>query len=297
MSPYLACVINSFESSIHCADKGDGSVTAFGSEGEGPGEFNALTGIEHGPGGQVSAMDSGRRRLVSFSSDGTLVSETALPADFQTQQLNGDRLFGFKLVISDSFVPNFVPMATDAHSGEIVWERADLAEAAGRECLNGANGVIAPGGGLVGQECGHELAFFDSQDAPSATVMVSPSYSEALPNERDVSAHVEMVSRIGLPMSDAQKEAEAAELRQKPKEWILKPISFRFDGQSRLWVATTRDRDAFSYFDVWADSRYFGHVRVRDRLLGFDVLGSTLVTLVERAAGERAIDWYDLAGL
>ena len=66
-----------------------------------------------------------------------------------------------------------------------------------------------------------------------------------------------------------------------------------------LGVATTRDHDAFSYFDIWTDTAYTGAVRVRDRLMGFDIFGSTLVTLVERTPGadgigERAIDWYDL---
>ena len=78
-------------------------------------------------------------------------------------------------------------------------------------------------------------------------MVASPNYVEALPNERDVSAHVESIS----------------------------------------------------YVDVWSGTEYAGAVQIRDRLLGFDILGSTLVALVERpldedGVGEWAVDWYDI---
>ncbi len=302
MTEEIACVINSFESRIYCVDRRDGGINVFGGEGEGPGEFVGLTAIERGRDGQVVAVDIGRERLTFFKPGGTLVSETRLPSRFQPRLLRGDRLFGFKfemLNLGGEILPGIVPMAADAYSGEILWERSDLADAVGRECFNGAVGASTPSGGLVFQVCGHELAFFAHRDAPTATVVASPNYIEALPNERDVSEHVELVSGIGLRrgsmMSASEIEAIAAEFREKPKEWILKPITFDFDDQNRLWAATTRDRDVFSYFDIWTGTAYAGAVRVRDRLMGFDIFGSTLVTLVERTPGERAIDWYDLS--
>ena len=50
---------------------------------------------------------------------------------------------------------------------------------------------------------------------------------------------------------------------------------------------------------------YVGSVKVRDRLRGFDLLGSTLVVLVERQVGpddadgipDRALDWYEVGDL
>ena len=298
VSEEIACVINSFESSIHCVERGDGSVTEFGSEGEGPGEFVGLTGIERSREGQVVAVDVGRERLTFFKPDGTMMSETRLPADFYPSALRGDRLFGFELGMPDfsagEYLPSYVPMEAGAYSGDVLWERKDLGDAVGRECFNGAVGASMPSGGLVFLVCEHELAFFALRDASTATVVASPSYVEALPNERDVSDHVGLISGVGLPMSDSEIEAAAAEFREKPKEWILKPNPFDFDGQNRLWVATTRDRDAFSYFDIWTGTEYAGVVRVQARLLGYDIFGSTLVTLVERTRGEWAIDWYDL---
>ena len=47
---------------------------------------------------------------------------------------------------------------------------------------------------------------------------------------------------------------------------------------------------------------YAGTVRIRDRLIGYDLMGSTLAALVDRAPGPegvsaRAIDWYDIDGI
>ena len=78
--------------------------------------------------------------------------------------------------------------------------------------------------------------------------------------------------------------------------------SLTYDDRGRLWVATERDRAHFSYFDIYVGIEYVGSVRVRDRLLGYDLYGSTLVTIVERepdadGIGWHAADWYDIAGL
>ena len=79
-------------------------------------------------------------------------------------------------------------------------------------------------------------------------------------------------------------------------------MSLAFDNGGRLWIGTTRDRDAFSYLDVWVGTDYAGTVRIRDRLIGYDLMGSTLAALVDRAPGPegvsaRAIDWYDVDGI
>ncbi len=305
LSEEVACVINSYEFHIHCVDRVNGNTTVIGGEGRGPGEFAAPPGIGRGRDGHVVAMDIGEDRLTFFSPNGTLVSETRLPQSFSPTSLRDDRLYGFELVMPDfetEFLPSYVPMEVDVSSGEVLWKRTDLGDAVDRNCFNPAVGVSTPGGGLVFQVCEYELAFFSHKDAPTATVVVSPSYVEALPNERDLAAHMDvMLSLRSLagPITESEEDAIAAEFLAKPKEWLLKPSTFSFDSQNRLWVATTRDRDAFSYFDIWTDTTYVGAVRVKDRLMGFDIFESTLVTLVERAPdkddiAERAIDWYDL---
>lgn len=59
-------------------------------------------------------------------------------------------------------------------------------------------------------------------------------------------------------------------------------------GAGRLWVATTRDREGYSYFDLFDGSNFVGAVRVRDRLLGYDILGNLLAVRVERAYADAS---------
>lgn len=63
--------------------------------------------------------------------------------------------------------------------------------------------------------------------------------------------------------------------------------------------AQPSERDAFSYFDIWTGTDYAGTVRIRDRLMGYDISDPTLAALVERPPDEngdahRATDWYDI---
>ena len=58
----------------------------------------------------------------------------------------------------------------------------------------------------------------------------------------------------------------------------------------------------FSYFDLYVGTEYVGSLKIRDRILGYDLYGSTLAALVERAPDadgivRRAVDWYDFEGL
>ena len=68
------------------------------------------------------------------------------------------------------------------------------------------------------------------------------------------------------------------------------------DDQGRLWIATNRDRDEYSYLDVHVDREHAWTVRVQSRLMGFDVRDSTLVVLAEQAGDfpSRVVDWYRL---
>ena len=78
-----------------------------------------------------------------------------------------------------------------------------------------------------------------------------------------------------------------------------------FDAANRYWIATQRDLLEWSYLDVYENVEYVGSVKVRDRLRGFDLVGSTLVVLVDRqvraddadGVPDRALDWYDIGEL
>ena len=137
--------------------------------------------------------------------------------------------------------------------------------------------------------CEGKLVFMDHRDAESARVVESPTYVEELPNERDVAAHLGIYRRMadwtGMALPATEVRESEREFRETPKMWFLRGNALVFNGQDRLWVATNRDRDTFSYFDIWVGTGYDGTVQIRDRLMGFDLLGSTLVALVERKPG------------
>ena len=309
VSEDVACVINSFDPRLYCVDSRRNVVGAFGREGEGPGELRNPAFIERGPHGVLAVFELGSAQMTSFEPDGTLVSEIRIPADFVGTDIQGGRVLGFHLALLDRTrsedQSDYVAMAVAASSGEVLWER-DVADAVERDCFSGLVGTLDPKeGGIVTTACEHELVFLDHWADTSATVVPSPTYFPAFPSERDVDAYVEGVTRIGggiVRLSDARKEAYAAGYRDKPRKWYYGGGSagLNFDGENRLWAATTRDRDAASYFDVWIDREYAGTVRIRDRLLGYDILGSTLVALVELepdgyGIAQRAINWYDIS--
>ena len=310
VSEQVACTVDPFESRIHCTDSRSRVVGVFGREGEGPGEFRVPPWVMRGPGGMLAAFDLLSAQLTFFEPDGTLVSTARTPPGVYLTDLRVDRALGSRLTMLDRTSsedqPDEVPVEVDVSSGEILWEREDLADAVGRDCFTGRVGILNPQGGLVTTACEHELVFLDHRDATSATVVAAPNYSPLLPSNRDVDAYVEGILSIGggvVSLSPAQKEAYAAGYREKPRRWFLfGPSSLRFDDQNRLWAALTLDRDAFSYIEIWTGKEYAGTVRVRDRLRDYDILGSTLVALVERkpdrfGIAQLAIDWYDIGGL
>ena len=124
-----------------------------------------------------------------------------------------------------------------------------------------------------------------------------------MPNDRDI-AELEEANRGTQRFGGLWDREEIERIRNTPKNYHLLFGQERFDERGRLWIATQRDRDEFSYLDVYdpAEAAFVGSVRVGDRIDGFDLLGSTLVVLVDRrlppddpdGIPERAVDWYDV---
>ena len=129
----------------------------------------------------------------------------------------------------------------------------------------------------------------------TVSVVQSPTYTEEFPNERDI-AYVEANNRRYAIRMDVES------YRETPKRNHLRVASLAYDDHGRLWVATERDRAVFSYFDLYVGTEYVGSAQIRDRILGYDLFGSTLAALVERAPDPdgiawRAVDWYDIGEL
>ncbi len=287
----LVCVTNSFEVRVQCVDRDGDLVGMFGRKGEGPGEFALTPKLVRGPNATVGAISM--TRLSVFTPSGDLVDETALPV-VALQPAAGE--FG-STILGQHFAggADMTPVEIDVASGTVLWDREDIDAIAETECGSVALGVASPGGGWTFPACQRELVFLEDRDAPTGTLIQSPTYAEELPNERDIGEIEAFNQRLAF-----QRNVDV--FRETPKRNHLRVASLAYDDRGRLWVATERDRDQFSYFDLYVDTNYVGSVRIRDRLQGYDLHGSTLAVLVERKPGAdgigwRAVDWYDIGEL
>ncbi len=283
----LICLPASFEMQVRCVDRNGDLVATFGREGEGPGEFKLPPRLLRGPNGTVGAISF--NRLTIFTRGGDLVDHIILPINFPQPAAKA-----FDTTLLAHSPEGTFPIEIDLSSGALLWERHDIPDIVQTECGRVGAGVVSPTGGWAHTACQRELVFLDDRDASTATVIQAPTYAEELPNERDIADFENRARSVAFRMDvDAYRET--------PKRNHLRGgRSLAYDAQGRLWLATQRDRAQFSYLDLYVGTEYVGSVQVRDRLLGYDLYGSTLAVLVERAPDAagiawRALDWYDIA--
>ncbi|MYA64182.1 MAG: hypothetical protein F4139_08265 [Gemmatimonadetes bacterium] len=309
----IACVINSYEVQVRCVDRSGAVVGTFGREGEGPGEFESLSDVLGGPDGTVGALDIGNDRFGVYQPSGTLLTEVPLPGaavGLSPIRRFAETLAGVSITVFDPVAMQagagpggFLTLfEVDIASAELVREEEVPPVDAEVECGRILYGFPNPGGGWVFIACEGHLVFVGVGGEP--TVVRAPAYTGELPNDRDVAERIEGMSFLasaGIPFDQERLDR----YRNTPKNYHLLLGEQIFDEQGRLWIATQRDRDEYSYLDVYVpgDAAFLGTVRVDDRIMGFDLLGSTLVVVVERQLSpenpdgipERAVDWYDLS--
>ena len=300
-----ACVVDSYEMQVHCFNRGGDVVGVFGREGEGPGEFGSSPELVGGADNTVGAVDTWLGRFSVFEPSGVLLTEVVLPGEasvvtpirrFSTTLTSRAMLTGV-----EPGLPSVI-MEVDIASGEVEFEEIPEADAE-VECGEIIYGFPNPGGGWVHVGCEGHLVFV-AEDGGVA-VLQAPTYTGELPNERDLEYWREIARSTeekDLPF-EVDWDGRIEEIRSSPKNYHLVFGQQEFDEQGRLWIATQRDRDEFSYVDVYdtENAAFVGSVRVNDRIEGFDLLGSTLVVVVERlppndpdGIPERAVDWYDV---
>ena len=287
----VLCVTNSYEARVRCLRPDGSLVGVFGRKGEGPGEFSSTPDLLRGPDGTLAAVSD--NRLTLFRPNGHILSETTLPfghlrpvalleATVLAQHWGGGA--------------EVTPVEISLPSGEVLWERPGLDSEVRVECEGGVSlGVSSPSGGWTFPACQRELVFFEQRDDRAPAIIVSPTYAEELPNERDV-AEIESINSWAA----FQYDVEAYSKAPKRNHLTIRPLAY--DASGRLWVATQRDRRHHSYLDIFVGVEHIGTVRIQDRLMGYDLHGSTLVALVEREPNADGIayrwaDWYDIGGL
>ncbi len=322
----VACVFDFYETRVRCMDAEGAVVGVFGRTGEGPGEFgrsdspNSLH-LVRGEDGTLGIYDSGLFRFTVFEPSGAYVSEARMPF-LQPRRSFGSVLTGtvWRGWIADSLMVRF---DVNVASGEVVRQEASPSGPWRADCgeEEGIDGIPDRAEGWVFVACRDRLIFVDNTG--NATVLSVPT---ELPDERDVARREEamwigweairgtmmgqeVMARALQTSSDGTYQSVVDQTleryRSRPKSYSLGEGHRLVDPANRYWIATQRDTHEWSYLDVYENAEYAGSVRVRDRLRGFDVYGSTLVVLVERQVGpddadgvpDRALDWYDLGNL
>ena len=307
-----ACVVDSYEGQIRCVDSEGAVAGVFGRKGEGPGEFGRPGYLARGEEGTVGVHDTGLGRFTVFEASGAYVSEVRAPASyFVPLRSFGKVLSGVSLdvmVMLDGGTSGSLTTRFDVNvaTGEVVQEEASPSGPWDVACGKVTYGIPDRAEGWVFLACEGHLIFVG--DTGDATVLRAPTYLAELPDERDVARHEEMLTtlQMGLgrpPLADIDERLES--YRATPKEYRLSTADQLFDAANRYWIATQRDTHEWSYLDVYENAEYVGSVKVRDRLRAFDLLGSTLVVLVDRQVGpgdadgipDRALDWYNIGDL
>ena len=312
----LACVVESYEFRIHCVDSAGRVAGVFGNEGAGPGELGSnLVGLIGGRDGTVGIIDNALKRITVFIPSGQLVTTAPLPSasvGLNATGVFGDTLTAVALTTADPMRiaggagPGglYTVFDIEVSTGRILRQQELPPVSAGVECGTVHSGFPNGLSGWLYIACeGHLVLLAENGETK---VVQAPTYTGELPTDADVSLRIEEMEHMDrldiIPFSDERLER----YRSRPKNYHLQLGSERFDEVGNVWIATQRDRHAFSYLDVYSveELEYLGSVRIRDRLIGFDLVESTLVTLVERRDTQsdenallpmRRLDWYDVA--
>ncbi len=303
------CTVESYEYRVYCTDVYGSEVGYFGRQGDGPGELrDRLPDLLRGPDRTIGVIDSDLNRMSVFDlASGAFVSQVHLPgAYFQRAAFSFSSTLTGSSWLMQRDSSGAIRMRTqfadvDVASGEVVWERVyddrfkTDAQCEESEALEGLfTGSLSSQQTAVFPLCRGQLLFFASRDDASGTLVQAPRYVVEYPSEREVQQYLE--SAGGFAVEDR--------FRRTPKPYQRLPLVF--DDHGRLWVVTNRGRDeGVSYLDVYSGPEYWGAVRVRHDALAVDVLGSTLVVLVDRPVApgdadgypDRWVDWYDISEL
>lgn len=311
----VACTVDTYESKIDCVDRSGAIIGRFGSTGEGPGEFLHPRRLVRGIGGSLGVIDNSRGKFFAFTRMGELVAEVSLPIRgvFVPASPFGATIVGAYIkayeagAATGGFANAMVAAEIRVSTGELVreWRPASVPEVA--DCGIPYFGFPALGG--LGDEtwvfmaCDGHIAYVNPDG--ETTVIQAPTYGGELPGERDLEEHRDALNEFRrLEDIDSDLSGSFRRFAETPSLYYLARGQETFDEQGRLWISTRRNRNESSFIDVYAGSEFVGTIKIRDRMIDFDVLEGTLAVLVERQAGpddadgvpDRGIDWYDLGG-
>lgn len=293
-----ACLIDSYRVRVLCGGRSWEDPQPVGSEGEGPGEYLEPADLARGPGGSVAVVDYETSRTTLFRPGEEHLRTFRVPTAFRPIDHSGEGVWiGTYASFGDSAWAAPVAWISGSADSVLATRKYRYVSEATREApAGGVSGAArAPDGGLVFLPGGgYRLARF-SASGRYLDEFSSPEYKPELPSPRDVAEYREGLKEL-FGREPAEEKVRA--YRNRPKLPYVRGEPLRFDSTGRLWVATTRDHEERSWFDLFQDGEFLGSVPVEDRVVGFDILGSTLAVLVEGTEKDsaglypRRIDWY-----
>lgn len=310
-----ACVAQSYEVQVRCVGRDGSLVGVFGREGDGPGEFARLGALVGGRHGTVGVMDIGSNRFSVFEPAGVFVRDVLTPG--RALAVTPAEPFGETVTLVGALtrdgrqgqgVPgsDYIAFEIDLASGETIRQEGIPQADVDLECARRYHAFPNPAGGWIRVACRGHLILVAADG--TAEGVRSPAYFDELPREREIARRAGQLDALTRrPRGPAVRPEWLESYRDAPKFYHLEGALGRFDPAGHLWIATQRDHNEFSYLDLFTvrDRAFLGSVKVRDHMKGFDLVGSTLVVLAERAAGsddldgipDVAIDWYDVSDL
>ncbi|MFW6193022.1 MAG: hypothetical protein ACOC83_06010 [Gemmatimonadota bacterium] len=292
------CLVDSYRVRVLCGGRRWESPRTVGSAGEGPGQYRDPTALARGPDGTVGVLDGELGRLTLFEPDGSPDRSLRVPPGFRPVGPPHD----------DAWPGTYVSPGDSVWSAPVAWISLEHdsvlatrsfrheSEATGAAPAGGVpGGARAPDGTFAFWVGGDYALVRFGEDGEFLGTFSSPAHEPELPSDRDVEAFRDDMRELA---GRAPPPARIREFREEPKLPLVPGDPLRYDSAGRLWAATTRDHEERSHFDLFRGGDYLGSVSVRDRLLAYDLFGSTLAVLVERAERDSAglrprhVEWY-----
>jgi hypothetical protein len=296
------CLPDRYQRVVLCRRAGEAGWHAVGREGEGPGELKmpGFLARYSGAAPAIVVLDLELRRLSVFDVRGEFLGSTLAPYPFIP--LHGD---GTGHVVG---VTPGVPAAEGPFTARIVTlsiagnTRPDTLTIEARRSpgrsveLGLGRGVSFPDGEMIFHVSGHRFARY-SPDGRLLGEFEYPAFLQepVYPGDRELAVYRRDMERLqGAPVSEEQLERR----RRRPIGPLMGGLqSIRAGADSLLLVGAARARDTISYIDVFdRNGRYRTAVAVPGRLRGFDVLGDTLLVLVDRAPESSPAPALELRG-
>lgn len=276
----------------------DGSVTAsWGRQGQGPGEFKAVTDAVTAEDGATWIFDTSRLAAMAFDSAGAFLDEVrvnGLPVALRGTERGFAGIFftnpglAHVSVSQPSDDPTVIPLELrDPQS-----EQEPLPAVSGGAWLSDTERVLASGGSgrlfLVDLEKPRILEF-------------GRGLERRYPTEEDTEANRRLMAATyrtaGREISEAELDLLISQLQLQLMP-VYRASASDVDRKGRFWIASAQNEDGKTRMDVFLrDGEFAGEVWLRGTIQAVRFDSNRLWAVSSEESGVTNIDVYDLNGL